>query len=101
RHTRFSRDWSSDVCSSDLVGRVHDLHGTQEDYLRELGTRFEGLDLAGLRVLLDCAHGATFAVAPEIFRRLGADVTTVAAEPDGQIGRASRRARVASPPSAA
>jgi phosphoglucosamine mutase len=35
-------------------------------------------------VLLDCANGATYAAAPEIFRRLGADVTVVAGEPDGR-----------------
>jgi phosphoglucosamine mutase len=46
--------------------------------------RFEGLDLSGHDVLLDCANGATFRAAPEIFRRLGAEVTTRAAEPDGR-----------------
>lgn len=66
------------------IGRVHDLHGTQEDYLRELGTRFDGLDLSGIRILLDCAHGATYRVAPEIFRRLGAEVELHAIEPDGR-----------------
>jgi phosphoglucosamine mutase len=35
-------------------------------------------------VLLDCAHGATYEVAPEIFRRLGAEVTVVADAPDGR-----------------
>ncbi len=66
------------------IGRVHHLHGTQEDYLRELGTRFDGLDLSGIRILLDCAHGATYRVAPEIFRRLGAEVELHAIEPDGR-----------------
>jgi phosphoglucosamine mutase len=42
------------------------------------------LSLAGLDVVLDCAHGATYQVAPEIFRRLGARVTAVAAAPDGR-----------------
>ena len=42
------------------------------DYLRELESRFQALDLAGLRVLLDCANGAAYRVAPEIFARLGA-----------------------------
>jgi phosphoglucosamine mutase len=65
------------------VGRVRDLRGASEDYLRELHTRFRDLDLAGLDVLLDCANGATYRVAPEIFRRLGAQVTAVAAAPDG------------------
>jgi phosphoglucosamine mutase len=66
------------------IGRIRALHGTEEDYLRELHTRFADLDLAGLDVLLDCANGATYAAAPEIFRRLGADVTVVAGAPDGR-----------------
>ena len=66
------------------AGRVRELHGAAGDYLRELETRFQGLDLSGKKVLLDCANGATYRVAPEIFRRLGADVTAVAVEPDGR-----------------
>jgi phosphoglucosamine mutase len=66
------------------IGRIRALQGTEEDYLRELLTRFADLDLAGLDVLLDCANGATYAAAPEIFRRLGADVTVVAGAPDGR-----------------
>jgi phosphoglucosamine mutase len=66
------------------IGRVQRLHGALEDYLRELHTRFSALDLTGLRVLLDCANGATFRAAPEIFRRLGAEVDVIADEPDGR-----------------
>ncbi|HEY5431243.1 MAG TPA: phosphoglucosamine mutase [Solirubrobacteraceae bacterium] len=66
------------------IGRVRRLHGALEDYLRALHTRFGGLDLTGRRVLLDCANGATFRAAPEIFRRLGADVEVMADEPDGR-----------------
>jgi phosphoglucosamine mutase len=66
------------------IGRVQRLHGALEDYLRELHTRFSDLDLSGLRVLLDCANGATFRAAPEIFRRLGAEVDVIADEPDGR-----------------
>ena len=66
------------------LGRVRELHGAGGDYLRELELRFKDLDLSGLKVLLDCANGATFRVAPEIFRRLGAHVEAVAAEPDGR-----------------
>ena len=69
---------------SDRIGRLRELHGAGGDYLRELQLRFEGLDLSGVRVLLDCANGATYRVAPEIFRRLGADVDAIAAEPDGR-----------------
>jgi phosphoglucosamine mutase len=66
------------------IGRIRALHGTQEDYLRALHERFATLDLSGLRVALDCANGATHRVAPEIFRRLGADVTVVGDAPDGR-----------------
>ena len=66
------------------IGRIRELRGAGEDYLRELHTRFADLDLAGLDVLLDCANGATYEVAPEIFRRLGANVTVMADEPDGR-----------------
>jgi phosphoglucosamine mutase len=66
------------------IGRLRELHGAAGDYLRELELRFSSLDLSGLRVLLDCANGATYRVAPEIFRRLGADVDTIAVEPDGR-----------------
>jgi phosphoglucosamine mutase len=66
------------------IGRVRELRGAAEDYLRELHTRFVELDLDGLDVLLDCANGATYRVAPEIFRRLGANVTVTADAPDGR-----------------
>ena len=66
------------------IGRIRELRGAGEDYLRELHTRFAELDLTGLDVLLDCANGATYQVAPEVFRRLGANVTAVADAPDGR-----------------
>ncbi len=70
--------------SAGPIGRVRELRGTHEDYLRELETRFSELRLDGLDLLIDCANGATYKVAPEIFRRLGANVTTIAATPDGR-----------------
>lgn len=38
----------------------------------------------GLRIVLDCAHGAAYALAPKVFRELGADVITIGAEPTGR-----------------
>ncbi len=75
---------ASDASDGPLVGRVRELRGAPEDYLRELHTRFAALELGGMRVLLDCANGATHHVAPEIFRRLGADVSVIADAPDGR-----------------
>jgi phosphoglucosamine mutase len=65
------------------IGRVRPFEGALEDYLHQLQERFAALDLRGRRVLLDCANGATFQAAPEIFRRLGATLEVMADEPDG------------------
>lgn len=40
-------------------------------------------DLAGLKLVVDCANGATYHVAPNVFRELGAQVTALATQPDG------------------
>ncbi|MDG4866683.1 phosphoglucosamine mutase [Guyparkeria sp. 1SP6A2] len=42
-----------------------------------------GMSLAGLRVVVDCAHGATYQVAPKVFAELGAEVQVIGASPDG------------------
>jgi len=65
------------------VGRVRELEGGLDDYLRELSTKFE-LDLSGRRVVLDCANGATYRAGPAIFARLGAEVETIGVDPDGR-----------------
>jgi phosphoglucosamine mutase len=64
-------------------GHVRELNGGLADYLRELESAFR-IDLTGRRVVLDCANGATFEAAPAIFERLGAEVETIGAEPDGR-----------------
>jgi phosphoglucosamine mutase len=66
------------------IGRIRQMDGTAEDYVGELHARFGSLSLSGISVLLDCAHGATYRVAPQIFERLGAQVSTIAVDPDGR-----------------
>jgi phosphoglucosamine mutase len=66
------------------IGRVERVRGSDSEYLAVLAERFGALDLSGVRVLLDCANGATHLVAPAIFRRLRAQVTVLNAEPDGR-----------------
>jgi phosphoglucosamine mutase len=65
------------------VGRVRPLRSAGDDYLRELATVFS-IDLAGRRIALDCANGATYRCAPAAFERLGAEVDAIAVEPDGR-----------------
>jgi phosphoglucosamine mutase len=68
-------------------GRVTDAQAEQERYLRHLlsslDTQEGRLPLAGLRVVVDCAHGAAYAIAPEALRRAGAEVIAIGVEPDG------------------
>ena len=64
-------------------GRIRKLEGALDDYLRALTEHFD-LDLSGRRIVLDCANGATYRAAPTVFERLGADLVTIAAEPDGR-----------------
>src|SRR6266851_1069322 len=61
-----------------LVGDARGLVKRYEDYLGGLAP-----DLRGLKVVLDCANGATYRVAPAIFTRAGADVLTLFDMPDG------------------
>ena len=64
------------------VGRVRPLPDAGERYVaRLLATLPNRLD--GLRIVLDCAHGAASEVAPTALRRAGADVTVIGAQPDG------------------
>jgi phosphoglucosamine mutase len=75
-----SRDWTRPVGAG--VGRVRDLHDGASRYVDHL---FRDLPhrLDGLRVVVDCAHGAASVVAPELYRRAGAEVIPVACAPDG------------------
>jgi len=56
---------------------------SEELYIKYLKERFgEGLpDLSGLELTVDCAHGATYRVAPRIFSDLGADISSIGVNP--------------------
>jgi len=64
------------------IGITETLDGAAEAYA-EWVAEVAGTDLAGRRIVVDCAHGAAATVAPHLFARLGADVTLVACAPDG------------------
>ncbi|MGH8962541.1 MAG: phosphoglucosamine mutase [Jatrophihabitantaceae bacterium] len=72
----------SDRPTGSAIGRVGDAQDAAQRYLEHLLAAVpQRLD--GLHVVVDCAHGAASAVAPELYRRAGAKVTQIAAEPDG------------------
>ncbi|MGB0890263.1 MAG: phosphoglucosamine mutase [Solirubrobacterales bacterium] len=68
---------------SDGDGSITELHHAEDDYVRALRSRFADLDLTGMRIALDTAHGATYRVAPRVMRELGADVEVLFDDPDG------------------
>jgi phosphoglucosamine mutase len=64
------------------IGR-HVTYDRAEKYYVDYLCHAFPLDLGGLTIALDCAHGATYRVAPHVFRRLGARVVAIGARPDG------------------
>lgn len=61
--------------------RVVDAAGRYIEFCK--GTVATGFELTGLKLVVDCAHGATYHIAPEVFDELGAEVITVGTRPDG------------------
>ncbi|WP_417530180.1 phosphoglucosamine mutase [Marinobacter lipolyticus] len=72
------------VCDAADLGkasRVDDAPGRYVEFCKS--TVPNDFTLEGLSVVLDCAHGATYHVAPKVFRELGATVSVIGASPDG------------------
>ncbi|HIP38156.1 MAG TPA: phosphoglucosamine mutase, partial [Desulfocapsa sulfexigens] len=62
--------------------RLDDAKGRYIVFLKNIFPKKQSLD--GMHIVLDCAHGATYSVAPKVFEELGAKVTTLGVEPDGK-----------------
>ena len=73
--TKFSDDLGK-------ASRVTDAAGRYIEYCKSTVAR--EFSLNGMRVVLDCAHGATYHIAPKVFKELGATVVTMGVEPDGR-----------------
>ncbi|MBD2821389.1 phosphoglucosamine mutase [Xenorhabdus sp. 42] len=63
------------------ANRIVDAAGRYIEFCK--GTFPSEQSLNGLKVVLDCANGATYHIAPNVFRELGADVITIGCEPNG------------------
>lgn len=72
------------TCGSKELGRatrIRDAAGRYIEFCK--GTLPSGFNCSGLTVVLDCANGATYHVAPDVFRELGAEVIEIGTDPDG------------------
>ena len=65
------------------LGKASRMSDAQGRYIEFCKSSFTDLDLNGLSILLDCANGATYSVAPKVFSELGANIETIGASPDG------------------
>ena len=63
------------------VSRINDAAGRYIEFCKSSVPT--STDFAGLKIVLDCAHGAAYKVAPSVFRELGAQVTVLSAQPNG------------------
>ncbi|MFG6668683.1 phosphoglucosamine mutase [Halomonas sp. HNIBRBA4712] len=73
-----------DTVEADRLGkasRIDDAAGRYIEFCKS--TLPDRLSLHGLSVVLDCAHGATYHIAPSVFRELGAEVSVIGASPNG------------------
>ncbi len=66
------------------LGKARRIDDAQRRYIEYCKSRIEPeLDLSGLRLVVDCAHGAAYQIAPRVFEELGATVQSIAVQPDG------------------
>jgi phosphoglucosamine mutase len=70
--------------SSEKLGKAKRLDDAQGRYIEFCKSTFPSdMDLRGLRIVVDCAHGAAYHIAPDVFHELGAEVVTIGTQPNG------------------
>ncbi|WP_420474147.1 phosphoglucosamine mutase [Noviherbaspirillum sp. ST9] len=73
-----------DCVSSEKFGKAKRLFDAQGRYIEFCKSTFPNeLDLKGLKIVVDCAHGAAYHIAPDVFHELGAEVVAIGNQPNG------------------
>ncbi len=81
----FSKELSSSMVTANKVGKAFRIEDAIGRYIVFLKNTFpQELTLDGMHIVLDCANGATYKVAPTVFEELGAEVTLLGAKPNGE-----------------
>jgi phosphoglucosamine mutase len=78
-----SKDISAEHINGTLIGKAYRIDDARGRYIEFAKNSIENSSLAGLKMVLDCANGSAYSVAPDIFRELGADVVILNNNPDG------------------
>ena len=77
-------DQPLEIMPSSQLGKARRLSDAAGRYIEFCKSTFpNNLDLRGLRLVVDCAHGATYHIAAHVFHELGAEVVAIGAQPDG------------------
>lgn len=71
------------MVGTDQLGKVKRIDDARGRYIEFCKNTVRGLSLAGLTLVVDCAHGASYHLAPDIFEELGAKVIAIGNQPDG------------------
>jgi phosphoglucosamine mutase len=81
---RMESPLTRELAQSSELGRARRLDDASGRYIEYVKNTFpKGMRLEGLKIVVDCAHGAAYKVAPRIFYELGADVIAIGVQPDG------------------
>lgn len=73
-----------EVTSPDKLGKAERINDARRRYIEFCKSKFKpDYNLSGFKLVIDCAHGATYQIAPFVYEELGADVVAIGAEPDG------------------
>jgi phosphoglucosamine mutase len=76
-------DAEMEVVNAHDLGKVSRIVDARGRYIEFCKSTVPGLDLSGVRIVVDCANGAAYHTTPDVFEELGAEVTALACEPDG------------------
>jgi len=72
------------TADSAVLGKAHRIADAAGRYIEFCKSTYGGeKNLKGLKIVVDCAHGATYHIAPSVLRELGAEVKEIGAKPDG------------------
>ncbi|QED23899.1 phosphoglucosamine mutase [Candidatus Deianiraea vastatrix] len=83
-HAYFNCKIDDFFCTPDAIGRAKRIEGMSDRYIEFVKRSFpQGKMLGGIRVVIDCANGANYKIAPDILWELGADIIVIGNEPNG------------------
>jgi phosphoglucosamine mutase len=76
-------DEDMSVVATDQIGKVRRIDDARGRYIEFCKTTVPGLNLSGMKIVVDTANGAAYHIAPDVFEELGAEVVAMANTPDG------------------